>query len=519
MKLKKIFKRTRVLILLAFLIISYFAINPQFDVSGVSIKSVETDSNANLAGIQSPTPETSPTNLEIIKEINGEKINNIDDYSRIISEIEINSTIRIKTDKDEYSFPKDSIDLGISVQNAPSSNIKKGLELQGGTRVLLKPVSDITEQQRDELMQIMEFRLNTYGLSDIDIRKTDDFSGNKFILVEIAGATKQEVSELIASQGVFEAKIGNDTAFNGGDDVTFVCRNDGTCAGIRSCDNVAPDTVQCRFEFQIRLSPGAAKRQADLTRNLTIITENNQQYLSQDLELYLDNELVDSLKISADLQGVEATQIVISGPGVGATQNEALEEASNQMNKLQTILITGSLPVDLEIERLDTISPILGSEFTNNALIVGILAVISVSVVVFIRYRNLKISIPMLIGLTSEIVILLGIFSLIKYNLDLAAIAGIIAAVGTGVDDLIVIIDEVLGSQKEYFYRWKEKLKRAFFIIMAAYFTTVVAMFPLLIAGAGLLRGFAWATIIGVTIGVFITRPAFAAMVETLTEE
>ena len=51
---------------------------------------------------------------------------------------------------------------------------------------------------------------------------------------------------------------------------------------------------------------------------------------------------------------------------------------------------------------------------------------------------------------------------------------------------------------------------------MLAYFTVVVAMVPLLFAGAGLLKGFAITTIIGVTIGVFITRPAYSAFIEII---
>ena len=54
---------------------------------------------------------------------------------------------------------------------------------------------------------------------------------------------------------------------------------------------------------------------------------------------------------------------------------------------------------------------------------------------------------------------------------------------------------------------------------MVAFAATVAAMIPLLFAGAGLLKGFAITTIVGVTIGVFITRPAFAAMIEVLFEE
>ena len=203
---------------------------------------------------------------------------------------------------------------------------------------------------------------------------------------------------------------------------------------------------------------------------------------------------------------------------MGETQQEALEDALTQMNKLQTVLLTGSFPFKLEIEKIDTISPVLGSAFINNALLVGLLAIIAVALVVFIRYRNSKIVIPMIITSLAEVILILGFAAVAKYNLDLAAIAGIIAAVGTGVDDQIIIIDEVLAKEAEYTYRWKQKLKRAFTIILAAYFTTVAAMAPLFYAGAGLLRGFALVTIVGVTIGVFLTRPAFAAMVESITE-
>ena len=74
---------------------------------------------------------------------------------------------------------------------------------------------------------------------------------------------------------------------------------------------------------------------------------------------------------------------------------------------------------------------------------------------------------------------------------------------------------EVVGKTEET-GDWKRNIKKAFFIIMAAYATTVVAMVPLLFAGAGLLKGFALTTIIGVSIGVFVTRPAYAATIREL---
>jgi len=520
--MKKLFKKTRIWILIFFLIISYFTINPQFNSEGVSIKGIDQDSAAYNSGIRSPPQETSPTNYERITKINGEQITSLEDYSNIISQITAGETVTIETDKQLYTLTKGEEDLGITVQKSAGSNIRKGLELQGGTRVLLQPEGDITDEERDNLIQTMEYRLNTYGLSDITIRKTDDLLGNKYILVEIAGATKEEVSELIASQGKFEAKIGNETVFNGGkEDITFVCRNDGTCSGITQCDTDPSSGLEyCKFEFVIHLSQKAAERHAEVTDKLSVVTsEYGSQVLSEKIDFYLDDSIIDTLNIAADLKGVTATQIQITGPGYGETRDEAILDAQQQMNKLQTVLLTGSFPIKLNVVKLDSISPTLGSTFINNAILVGIIATLAVVVIIFIRYRNLKIAIPIIIAILSEIIIILGISALIKRNLDMASIAGIIAAVGTGVDDQIVIIDEVVAKSKEFASTWKNRLKKAFFIIMAAYFTNVAAMLPLFRAGAGLLRGFAFITIIGISIGVFITRPAFAAMIEEFVKE
>ena len=189
------------------------------------------------------------------------------------------------------------------------------------------------------------------------------------------------------------------------------------------------------------------------------------------------------------------------------------------MDQLQTILITGSLPFDIEIAKMDTVSPIMGESFVKNVLWVGLIAILAVALVVFIRYRAWKVVFPMIFTGFSELLLILGFAAAVGWNLDIAAIAGILAAIGTGVDDQIVIIDETIKGLQDKFGNWKQKLKRAFFIIFAAYATTVAAMIPLWNAGAGLIRGFALTTIVGITMGVLLTRPAFADIIEKFYEE
>ena len=456
----------------------------------------------------------------VIQKINGQAVAADEEVQKITAALVKKETLVIKTDKSEYAILITQVP-DMTVRAAQKTNINLGLDLQGGSRVIIRPVTEnattVDDSQLQDMIDVLSNRLNVYGLADLKMRPASDLEGNKFIVIEIGGATREEVRELIGQQGKFEAKIGNEVVFRGGQgDIPFVCRNDGSCSGIRPpCRQLSADQWVCTFEFVISLSEASAKNHARITQNIEVNTsESGARYLSQSLDLYLDNTQVDSLQISEDLKGRETTQIAISGPGYGATEQAAYETALSQMNKLQTVLITGSLPVKIEIEKLDTISPVLGKEFIKNSIVVGLIAILAVAVVIYIRYRKFQITIPIMITTLSEVILTLGTASIMQWSMDLASIAGIIAAVGTGVNDQIVITDEVLKG--ESLLGWKERVKRAFFIIMAAYATTVAAMIPLWGAGAGLVRGFAVTTIIGVTVGVFITRPAYASMIDKI---
>jgi preprotein translocase subunit SecD len=264
-----------------------------------------------------------------------------------------------------------------------------------------------------------------------------------------------------------------------------------------------------------------------LTSRLSVLTVGKEGselpkddwYLNETLDLFLDDQHVDTLNIGSDLRGRDVSDIAISGWGSGTVQQDALFNALENMKRLQTILITGSLPVKLEMVKVDTISPFLGEEFLTNSVLVGILALAAVSFIVLARYRKIVISIPIIFMSVSEVVLLLGLAALIGWNIDVAAIAGIIIAVGTGVNDQIVITDETLRRESQAYLNLRQKIKNAFFIVVSAYATIMVAMLPLLFAGAGLLKGFAITTMIGLSFGVLITRPAYAAIAEILLQE
>lgn len=452
----------------------------------------------------------------IVESINGLSLENYT-FSEIKERLESKAKLNIKTDKNEYTFFTTK-DPGIIVAEIWPTRIKAGLDLQGGARAIIKPERALTQQEMTSLIETVRYRLNVYGLTDVNVKDVTDLEGNRYLMIELAGATPSELQELIAKQGKFEAKIGNETVFVGGNnDITFVCRNDASCARIETCDKVTEGGEICRFQFEVHLSETAAQKHADITSKLSEnVSTEGKKYLNETLDLYLDDKLVDSLWISADLKGKVTTAVSVSGSGTGADRLTAYKDAEMNMKKLQTILITGSLPFKMEIIKMDSISPALGKEFTNGVLLAAVAAFIGVCLIIYIRYRKIKLFIPVIITIISEVVLTLFIAVLIRWNIDLASIAGIIAAIGTGVNDQVIMIDESRVSKQ---YSLKERIKRAFFIIMAAYATIVVALLPLWWAGAGLLRGFAVTTLLGITVGVFVTRPAFADILKLITKD
>ena len=138
-------------------------------------------------------------------------------------------------------------------------------------------------------------------------------------------------------------------------------------------------------------------------------------------------------------------------------------------------------------------------------------AILAVSLTIGIRYRRAFLILPIVFTTLAELFIILSIIGLIG-TIDLSAVAGMIAVIGTGVDAQIIITDEVLATSSEH--ALKLKLGHAFYIIWADAALLVVAMLPLLFSTSLVtIIGFAESTILGVLFGAFITRPAYGSII------
>ncbi|MBQ6813872.1 MAG: preprotein translocase subunit SecD [Methanobrevibacter sp.] len=383
--------------------------------------------------------------------------------------------------------------LIISIVSISFLGVEQGLDLKGGSSIQLELEHPVNQSTMDLVTSVLDKRLNLFGVTDVKVRS----SGDQMVIVEMAGKSPEEVEKLIGNPGIFEAKIDNKTVLTGSD-----------------VASVEAPIVGESGEWQVpfTLTTDGAKKFAELAKGKG----------GHEVIMYLDGRQIDEHppSLSDELASGEAvTEVQVTGG------SDSVEGAKAESNEVYTVLKTGSLPVKIHTVGSNTVSPELGQQFAQGAVIAGLLAILGIAFVVYIRYRKAFLAIPILITTISEIIIILGIASIIHWNIDLAAIAGLIASVGTGVDDQIIITDEVLHHDDENTRhrrtRTQMNVKNALFIIFASAGTLIAAMLPLAYvgfsrgsSGIGTIAGFAFTTIIGVLIGVFITRPAYAKFIE-----
>jgi preprotein translocase subunit SecD len=226
--------------------------------------------------------------------------------------------------------------------------------------------------------------------------------------------------------------------------------------------------------------------------------------------MMLDGKVVYHAPLSPDLAAklqVEPIRELYASTGTG-------EIGLNDAKTLEIHLRAGALPVEVKVAGSGYVPAALSDYFKTMAVVAFIVAVIAVGIVVFLRYREPAIVLPMIGINLSEIVILLGIAAVIQQQLDLAAIAGLIAVLGTGIDQLVIITDEILHEGRVPSPNiYQKRLTRAVGIIMVSAATVIIAMLPLALMDLSTLRGFAIITILGVLIGVLITRPAYGKII------
>ena len=376
----------------------------------------------------------------------------------------------------------------------------------------------VTGQTFSTAENVLDRRINKGGLTGGGATTVQSPTGQDFLVIEVPNANRQEVKDLIGEPGRVSIVAGHPVRENGSTEYrneTVVTQEDIT--GISPVRNPGDG----RPYVSITLTESAAREYRDALIEAGFTTDGIQNCRwRQDKSDpgYCLYTVVDGERRSAATmtQGLATTledgDAFVNQPTFRITTNNLSDAQEIKLN-----LESGALPTQLDIQSELFLAPSLAQKFKPLALITGLVAWLVVSGVIFYRYREARVAIPMLLTAAAEVYILLGFAATVGLALNLSHIAGLIAVIGTGVDDLVIIADEILQQGEVATGRvFQNRFRKAFWVIGAAAATTIIAMSPLAVLSLGELQGFAIVTIVGVLIGVLITRPAYGDILRNL---
>jgi len=358
-------------------------------------------------------------------------------------------------------------------------SIKQGLDLQGGTHVVLEavdtPEAKVDEDAVQRVVKIIERRVNELGLTEPIIQR----QGERRVIVELPGVKDPEKAiEMIGKTALLEFQDESGTTVLTGKDLK---------------DAKAQIDQSNRNLVALEFSPEGATKFAELT------TKN----VGKHIAILLDKQMLTNPVVEEPISGGKA---VITG-------NRTIEEAQ----RVAILLRSGSLPVKMEVLETRTVGPTLGQDSKDKSQFAFMISIIAIVIFMLLFYR--------LSGLVANIAllmyVLLLLFSLKMLNatLTLPGIAGIILSMGMAVDTNVLIFErfkEEYRGGKTLRSAMDAGFNRAFSTILDSNITTLIAAAVLFALGTGPVKGFAITLGLGIILSMFTAITATRFMLKML---
>lgn len=356
---------------------------------------------------------------------------------------------------------------GFCVYISPLSNsIKQGLDLQGGTHVVLQAV-DTPELKVDDdavnrSVKIIERRVNELGLTEPVIQR----QGKDRIIVELPGVKDPEKAiAMLGRTAMLQFKDESGKVVLTGSDLK---------------DAKAQVSQGNQAVVGLEFSDEGGKKFADLTaRNV-----------GKKIAIELDGEVLTAPVVQEAITGGHAQ---ISG-------SRNVEEAEH----LAILLRSGSLPVKIEVLENRTVGPTLGQDSKDKSIKAFGIGIVGIFIFMLLFYR--------LAGVVADIALLLYVMLLLlvmRYlgaTLTLPGIAGIILSVGMAVDANVLIFErfkEEIKRGKTLRSAMDSGFSRAIVTILDSNLTTIMAAAVLFYLGTGPIKGFAVTLALGTLLSMF----------------
>ena len=177
--------------------------------------------------------------------------------------------------------------------------------------------------------------------------------------------------------------------------------------------------------------------------------------------------------------------------------------------------LSADLGSNINFRRVENVGPKVSSELLKAGLLAITLSLAAMLFYIWIRFEW-QFSLGAIIALIHDVIITVGIFSFLSYEVNLSIVAAVLTIVGYSMNDTVVIFDRIRENLRKFSKipiseisdtSTKETLSRTLITSV----TTLLALLSIYIFGGAILKGFSLAMIIGVIVGtyssIFVATP------------
>ena len=251
------------------------------------------------------------------------------------------------------------------------------------------------------------------------------------------------------------------------------------------------------------------------------------------LEIRIENKNIQIQDIRSSLNMPELGDVNVKQFGKKGDFLIKFEKNANENEKFTTDLkniISKKIGSAVNFRRVESVGPKVSSELLKQGLTAIVLSLAAMLFYIWIRFEW-QFSLGAIMALIHDVIITLGIFSILSFEVNLSIVAAVLTIVGYSMNDTVVIFDRIRENLLKYSkistneisdISINETLSRTIITSL----TTLFALVSIFILGGEILRGFSFAMILGVLIGtyssIFVASPVlnfFKVTQKTLLKE
>ena len=183
------------------------------------------------------------------------------------------------------------------------------------------------------------------------------------------------------------------------------------------------------------------------------------------------------------------------------------KDNKNELIKLVKDNLNKDLQTEINFRRVENVGPKVSKELLESGLIAIALSLSAMLFYIWVRFEW-QFSVGSIIALVHDVIITVGIFSLLSFEINLSIIAAVLTIVGYSMNDTVVIFDRVRENLKKYsdikiFELTNISINETLSRTLITSITTLLALFSIFLFGGEILKGFSLAMIFGVIFGTY----------------